>query len=70
MLVGQRIKRSGMRWRIRSGQAILSFRVLQKSGLFDRTWSDLMDMRAAAAIENHPLPTRILAAWRGRAFRI
>ena len=62
VLVAQRMKRSGMRWRIRSGQAVLSFRVLQKSGLFDRTWSDLMAARDAAANESHPLPERAIAA--------
>ena len=62
VLVAQRMKRSGMRWRIRSGQAVLSFRVLQKSGLFDRTWSDLMAARDAAANESHPLPDRAIAA--------
>ena len=62
VLVAQRMKRSGMRWRIRSGQAVLSFRALQKSGLFDRTWSDLMAARDAASNENHPLPDRAIAA--------
>ena len=62
VLVAQRMKRSGMRWRIRSGQAVLSFRALQKSGLFDRTWSDLMAARDAASNENHPLPECALAA--------
>ena len=62
VLVAQRMKRSGMRWRIRSGQAVLSFRALQKSGLFDRTWSDLMPARDAAANKNHPLPGRAITA--------
>ena len=62
VLVVQRMKRSGMRWRIRTGQAVLSFRVLQKSGVFDRTWSDLMDLMDAAANDSHPLPARALAA--------
>ena len=61
VLAAQRMKRSGMSWRIASGQAVLSFRVLQKSGLFDRTWSDLMAARDAAANDNHPLPDRALA---------
>ena len=61
VLVVQRMKRSGMRWRIASGQAVLSFRAVQKSGLFDRTWSDLMDARDAAN-NNHVLPDRALAA--------
>ena len=50
-------KRSGIRWRTRSGKAALSFRTLQKPGLFNRTWSDLMATRDAAANENHPCPT-------------
>ena len=62
VLVAQRMKRSGMNWRIASGQAVLPFRVLQKSGLFDLTWSDLMAARDAAASDNHPLPDRALAA--------
>ena len=36
-LVTQRLKRSGMRWKIVSGQAVLSFHPLIKSGRFDRT---------------------------------
>ena len=55
------MKRSGVRWRIASGQAVLSFRALQ-SGLFDRTWSDLMDAGDTAANDNHALPDRALAA--------
>ena len=62
VLVVQRMKRSGMRWRIASGQAVLSFRAVQKSGLFDRTWSDLMDARDAAANNNHALQDRARAA--------
>ena len=54
VLVVHRTKRIGMRWRICSGQAVLSFRALRKSGLFDRTRSDLMAARDAAN-ENHPL---------------
>ena len=50
VFVVQRMKRSGMRWRNPSGQAVLSFRVLQKSGLFDRIWADLMDTRDAAGM--------------------
>ena len=62
VLVAQRRKRSGMRWRIASGQVVLSFRVPQKSGLFDRPWSGLMAARDAAANDNHALPDRALAA--------
>ena len=35
-LVAQRLKRSGMRWRIPGGQAVLTFRALIKPGLFER----------------------------------
>ena len=62
VLVTQRMKRSGMRWRITSGQAVLTFRTLQKSGVFDRAWSDLMAVRDAAANDNHPLPDCIAVA--------
>jgi len=34
----ERMRRSGMRWRRRGGQAILTFRALHQSGRFDRGW--------------------------------
>ena len=37
-LVTQRMKRSGMRWRIAGGQTLLTFRALIKSARFDRAW--------------------------------
>jgi len=42
-LVGQRLKRSGMRWRHSGGQAILTLRSLARSGRFERGWSLLAD---------------------------
>ena len=42
VLVTQRLKRSGMRWRIEGGQAILTLRALIKSGRFDRAWSTMI----------------------------
>lgn len=51
------VKHSGIHWQIHSGKAVLSFRMPQKSGLFDRTGSDLMAARDAAANENHPCLT-------------
>ena len=42
ILVTQRMKRSGMRWRIHGGQAVLTVRALIKSGRFDRAWNTLM----------------------------
>jgi hypothetical protein len=38
-LVSQRLKRSGMRWRMDGGQAILTFRALCQSARFERAWS-------------------------------
>ena len=40
-LVTERLKRSGMRWTHRGGQAILTFRTWLQSGLFDQAWSKL-----------------------------
>jgi hypothetical protein len=37
--VSQRLKRSGMRWRMTGGQAILTFRALCQSERFERAWS-------------------------------
>ncbi len=59
-LVAQRLKRSGMRWRIDGGQAVLTFRALIKSGLFDRAWDALMDARSGPANDNIS-PTEVLA---------
>ena len=43
-LVTQRLKLSGMRWRHRGGQAILTFRGLLQSDRFDRAWPKLATM--------------------------
>ena len=51
-LVTQRLKRSGMRWRIPGGQAVLTFRALIKSGRFDRAWADLMRPSGAPHNDN------------------
>lgn len=37
-VVTQRLKRSGMRWRVPGGQAILTFRALCQSARFERAW--------------------------------
>jgi hypothetical protein len=37
-VVSQRLKRSGMRWRVAGGQAILTFRALCQSDRFERAW--------------------------------
>lgn len=42
-LVSQRLKRSGMRWRVPGGQAILTFRALCQSERFERAWPLVVD---------------------------
>ena len=42
VLVTQRMKRSGMRWCITGGQAVLTFRARIKSGHFDRAWDAII----------------------------
>jgi hypothetical protein len=42
-LVSQRLKRSGMRWRLLGGQAILTFRALCQSERFERAWPLLVE---------------------------
>ena len=46
-LVTQRLKRSGMRWSLRGGQAILTLRALSQSERFDRAWRILGDSYVA-----------------------
>ncbi len=52
ILVTQRMKRSGMRWRIHGGQAVLTIRALIKSGRFDRAWNALMGKADTPANDN------------------
>ena len=61
-LVTARMKRSGMRWHINSGQAILSFRALQKSGFLESAWAIMMDKRGAAANNNFAVENLAIAA--------
>jgi len=56
-LVSQRLKRSGMRWTNKGGQAILSFRSLIKSERFDKAWN-LLKSNYTKLIE---LPKNVLA---------
>ena len=51
-LVTQRMKRSGMRWRIIGGQAVLTFRALIKSGRFERAWKALISATDTPANDN------------------
>ena len=61
-LVVQRLKRSGMRWRIVGGQAVLTFRALIKSGLFDQAWAALMAARSEPANDNISPPVDLAIA--------
>ena len=51
-LVTQRMKRSGMRWRIASGQAVLTFRALIKSARFERAWKAIIGATDTPANDN------------------
>ena len=51
-LVTQRLKRSGMRWCIHGGQAVLTIRGLIKSQRFGRAWDALMHPSASPANDN------------------
>ena len=46
------MKRSGMRWRIAGGQAVLTFRALIKSGRFERVWKALIAATDTPANDN------------------
>lgn len=52
VLVTQRMKRSGMRWRIAGGQAVLTFRALIKSRRFDRAWKLIVSTLPDTANDN------------------
>ncbi|RMH21200.1 MAG: hypothetical protein D6701_02780 [Gemmatimonadetes bacterium] len=63
-LVTQRLKRSGMRWRIPGGQAILTLRSWAQSGRFENGWEILAEAREQTV----ELPENVvpLRARRGR----
>ena len=61
-LITQRMKRSGMRWRIPGGQAVLSFRALIKSGRFEHAWEALVSTVAPHANDNDGANNMALAA--------
>ena len=62
-LVTQRMKRSGMRWCIVGGQAVLTFRALLKSGRFESAWTAMIGEHDAPANDNiSPNHTPVLAA--------
>ena len=47
------MKRSGMRWRIVGGQAVLTFRALIKSGRFERAWKALISANRHTGQRQH-----------------
>ena len=51
-LVTQRMKRSGMRWRIAGAQAVLTFRALIKFARFDRAWKAIIGATDTPANDN------------------
>ena len=61
-LAAARMKRSGMRWHIKSGQAILSFRALQTSGFLASAWAIMMEKRGDAANINFAVEILAIAA--------
>ena len=62
VLVTQRLKRSGMRWKIDGGQAVLTFRALIKSDRFDTAWEILMASITGAANDNQDTTAVTIAA--------
>ena len=56
-LVSQRLKRSGMRWRMAGGQAILTFRALCQSERFERAWPLLVETYKRSVA----LPRKVIA---------
>jgi hypothetical protein len=61
-LVSQRLKRSGMRWRMAGGQAILTFRALCQSERFERAWPLLVTTYKRSVT----LPRKVIAFSKGR----
>jgi hypothetical protein len=61
-LVSQRLKRSGMRWRMAGGQAILTFRALCQSERFERAWPLLVTTYKRSVT----LPWKVIAFSKGR----
>ena len=62
VLVTQRLKRSGMRWKIDGGQAVLTFRALIKSDRFDTAWEILMASITGTANDNQDTTAVTIAA--------
>ncbi len=61
-LAAARMKRSGMLWHIKSGQAIPGLRALQKSGFLASAWATMMEKRGVAANNNFAIENLAIAA--------
>jgi hypothetical protein len=61
-LVSQRLKRSGMRWRVPGGQAIVTFRALCQSERFARAWPLVVDTYKQTVT----LPEKVIALCKRR----
>ncbi|MCY4463769.1 MAG: hypothetical protein OXC26_25745 [Albidovulum sp.] len=61
-LAAAHMKRSGMRGHIKSGQAILSFRALQKSGFLASARAIMMERRGVAASNNFAVENLAITA--------
>ena len=62
VLITQRPKRSGMRWKIDGGQAVLTFRALIKSDRFDTAWELLIASITGTANDNQDTTEAPIAA--------
>ena len=58
-MVTERLKRSGMRWSVRGGQAILTLRAWLQSNRFEAGWAVLSDTyRSEVSAPNNVVPLR------------
>ncbi len=61
-LAAARTKRGGMRWHIKSGQALPGFRALQKSSFLASARATMMEKRGVAANNNFAVENLAIAA--------
>lgn len=62
-LIGGRMKRSGQRWGMQGGKAILAIRALVKSRRFDAAWGEIVaHVKARNADNDNPSPAQLMAA--------
>ncbi len=61
--ISERLERSGMRWGIAGGQAVLTFRSLVISGRFDCAWERIMQARGRNGAANDNRKTTSVSPW-------